>query len=877
MSPSNPKSEIRNPNSLPVNPQSAIRNPQFPSLALVLDRLVPGGKERVVVELARELRAMGCAVCVVVLGDASEGLLDELRRADVPVETLRTRPGTSPRTTLRLTAVLWRCAPDVVNVHDRSSLRHAWAVTQTLFRRPVVLSCHGLLESTRRAARSECLAARAASAVTAVSGDSAERYAQLLHLQRPVTVIPNGAPPVQIDPAARSALRGQLGVPDDVPLLLAVGNIKPEKGYDDLLDACRLLRQGGAPPFALAIAGAGDERTLGALRDRARRVGVEAIFTARPGTPPSGVHVLGYRADVAALYAAADVFVLPSRTEGLPLALLEAMSASLAVVATRVGGVPEALDGGAAGLLVPPQSPPDLAAALRELLRDPARRADLAAAAQQRALTHYTPHTMAQRYLAVFTNVVPAPPARHTAFQGGEPPTAGCHGCAVPSRVPPGSTAANGAAVAPSSPGLLGGNGDGGNGDGSAIAAEPSPCVAERSNPQSATCPPGGHNPQSIPPLAQAPNRKSKIENRKSPRVLLLGPAGDRTGGMATVIANLQQGLRDRGVPAAVLDTGKLTPPQRPLWMGVGAQVRLLGQLVRRVRGEGADIVHIHTCSGFTFARDVLHALAARMMGARVVWHIHGGRFAAFLEGLGRPQRAVVRGVLTRASAVIVLSPRHRRRLAAFAPRARWCVVPNGVPVPGAPADAPPPDAPFLFLGHLSHAKGALDLVRAAALARQGGTPLRIHLAGAESVPGQRADIERLAAALGLADDVLLLGALDPARRDAALDACRALVLPSYSEAMPMAILEALARGRAVVASNVGDIPDTLTDGAEGFLIHPGDLPALADRLLRLAGDPALPARMGRAGWERARKEFSLHAAADRVLRVYQSVWEREV
>jgi glycosyltransferase involved in cell wall biosynthesis len=114
------------------------------------------------------------------------------------------------------------------------------------------------------------------------------------------------------------------------------------------------------------------------------------------------VHLLGLRSDVAALLSSADVFALPSLSEGLPMALLEAMFASLPVVATRVGQVPEVLDGGQCGLLVPPGNAKALAGALRVFLTDPAGARRMGRRARDRALQDFSVERMAARYTAVY-------------------------------------------------------------------------------------------------------------------------------------------------------------------------------------------------------------------------------------------------------------------------------------------------------------------------------------------------------------------------------------------------------------------------------------------------------------------------------------------
>jgi glycosyltransferase involved in cell wall biosynthesis len=141
-------------------------------------------------------------------------------------------------------------------------------------------------------------------------------------------------------------------------------------------------------PLTLLIAGDGEERDR--LRSRARNLGLD----------PARIRFLGHRDDVPDLLGACDLFVLPSHTEGLPLSVLEAMSHGLPVVATAVGGVPEAL--GDTGLLAPARDAGALAERMERLARAPELRRRLGDAARRRALEEFSFASMAARYEALY-------------------------------------------------------------------------------------------------------------------------------------------------------------------------------------------------------------------------------------------------------------------------------------------------------------------------------------------------------------------------------------------------------------------------------------------------------------------------------------------
>jgi len=185
-----------------------------------------------------------------------------------------------------------------------------------------------------------------------------------------------------------STLREELGLSADDQVILAVGNLYPVKGHLYLVDALALLRD-RHPRAHVVIAGRGE--LADALVERARTQGVA-----------DRVRLLGLRGDIANLLAGADIFALPSLSEGLPLALLEAMLAGRAIVASDVGEVRAVLAHGEAGMLVPPRDTRALAAALDRLLNNPDEAHSLRARAAHRAAAEYAHANMVERYVTVY-------------------------------------------------------------------------------------------------------------------------------------------------------------------------------------------------------------------------------------------------------------------------------------------------------------------------------------------------------------------------------------------------------------------------------------------------------------------------------------------
>lgn len=357
-------------------------------LAHLIETDGPGGAERMVTLLADTLQQSGYPGVAFVPARREGWLEAELAAAGVPIEYVPLERPISPRFARALAAAFRRHNVTLAHSHEFTMAFYgAWAAR--LAGIPHVITMHGSRYYAERWQRRLALrwAVTSSSAVTAVSRPLADSMRRDLWLRRrKVAVVPNGIRAPQ--PAAAPApLRAELGLGSHDRLLLAVGNLYPVKGHADLVAAVATLAT-RHPSLHLAIAGRGD------LADALRRDAVARGIGAR-------VHLLGLRSDVADLLASADAFVLPSHSEGLPLALLEAMFCGLPIVATRVGEVPAAL-GDDAGLLVEPGRPDELARAIERLVSDAELARGLGARARARALAEFDVTKMAGRYTTLY-------------------------------------------------------------------------------------------------------------------------------------------------------------------------------------------------------------------------------------------------------------------------------------------------------------------------------------------------------------------------------------------------------------------------------------------------------------------------------------------
>lgn len=354
--------------------------------------------------------------------------------------------------------------------------------------------------------------------------------------------------------------------------------------------------------------------------------------------------------------------------------------------------------------------------------------------------------------------------------------------------------------------------------------------------------------------------------HRRPLHAAVVGPDLSAMGGICTV-AELWLGSAAWGDATVeyfptMRDTG--LPVERALHMAT-QQARFLARLAR---GWRPDVVHVHLSYFTSFYRESLYLTEAKALGIPVVAHVH----APDLEGFAAARR--VHGeALTRVfhlvDRVVVLSEAMARTVRELTgPRTRVEVIYNPVRLTDfagtpRPASAPPT---CLFMGKVGDRKGTFDLAAAipAVLDR---------VPGARFVFGGNGAVDQLQGqldALGVSHACEVLGWVSGDAKREAFARATVYCLPSYHEGLPMSILEAMAGALPVVSTPIAGIPESVVDARTGYLVAPGDVDALADRLATLLGDGALSARMGAAGLALARERF----AVDVVVSEVKSLWD---
>lgn len=361
--------------------------PTVVQVVLEVDR---GGLETMCADLAIEL--VGRGVRSVVLGlDRGGGLESRLAEHGVEFVSMGGRRLRDPRFYLRVASTIRSFHPSAVHTHSFGPLVYGVPATWLSGRPRLVNTEHSIeyLLERRDFRRVLRFMSRSIDQFVVLGERMLRYYRDEIGVDaRRLRVIPNGVAPLAMpDASQRAAARAALGLGDGF-LVTTVGRLAPEKNFPMLIDAFARATAGDASA-RLVFVGDGSERE--ALEQRAVAAGVA-----------ERVHFLGWRKDVGALLPAFDLFVLSSFSEGLPMAMLEAMSAGVPIVTTAVGDIPEVITDGETGRLVAPQDMEALAGAIAAMHASRDLRARIGTAGRGLVIARYSRSAMVDAYLEAY-------------------------------------------------------------------------------------------------------------------------------------------------------------------------------------------------------------------------------------------------------------------------------------------------------------------------------------------------------------------------------------------------------------------------------------------------------------------------------------------
>jgi len=366
------------------------------SILFIGSQMAVGGAQRVLLDQATWFHIHGYKVAALFFYD-KENLYERWqKRVDFPIHVLRMyKEGTGKiEITPDLFGIIWslwrllrREKFDVVEAFTHDSNILALPLARLAGVKVRIATHHGVIDNFphwREKLHAWLLNHGVAQSLVAVSSRIRQQaILEGIHADR-ITVIKNGIVPLSLEAINRSEFRKEAGLKDNDLFLVSVGRLVYQKAHEVLIQAMpSILKE--YPNVRLGICGDGVLRSQ--LESQILKLGIS-----------DSVKLLGKKDNVTGFLAVADIFVLPSRWEGLPIALLEAMSAGLPVVATRVEGVDEVVKDGEHGFLVSVEDVNELANAILQLLENTELRLRMGAAAKTQILEYYTENIMCEQY-----------------------------------------------------------------------------------------------------------------------------------------------------------------------------------------------------------------------------------------------------------------------------------------------------------------------------------------------------------------------------------------------------------------------------------------------------------------------------------------------
>jgi glycosyltransferase involved in cell wall biosynthesis len=365
-------------------------------------------------------------------------------------------------------------------------------------------------------------------------------------------------------------------------------------------------------------------------------------------------------------------------------------------------------------------------------------------------------------------------------------------------------------------------------------------------------------------------------------RVLLAGHLPPPMGGIATYYQSLLSSSVSEKVNLRFVQTSThdrdLARSGRATFANSSAAIKDCCRFFRAVLSHRPQVCHIGTAFGLSFIKHGLCVGIARICGSRVLLHPHCSLSAVYSDRQGW-WRWVFRQIIRLADGVVALS-NEWTQVTQVVPGCKVYLLQNAInldPYLGIAKGSQESSRTdgvinILYLGYIGRAKGSFDLLDAAHLLSSEIIDISINLVGGELSPGEldhlRQQLER--------DDLSKVVSIHPPvigeEKMAWFRKADIFVYPSYSEGMPMAVMEAMASGLPVVATQVGGLPDLVLEGVNGILVDPVHPDQLAAALLTLASDKMMRRSMGAASLRLAREKFDIEQHVNQLVKIYNTV-----
>jgi len=345
--------------------------------------------------------------------------------------------------------------------------------------------------------------------------------------------------------------------------------------------------------------------------------------------------------------------------------------------------------------------------------------------------------------------------------------------------------------------------------------------------------------------------------------ILMIGPDRNVHGGISGVVNGYYEAGLDEKVNLIYIGTMKEGSKLKKLLVALGAYFRFCHKL------KWADVVHVHLASDNSFRRKALFVNAAFRKHKKIIIHQHGGDFRTWYDSLSDKGRESVRKVLDKSDHMYVLSPSWKHLFDMLTDADKIEILPNSIKVSGSDTGdilQVKKNRQILFLGRICETKGIRELMDCMPELIAAYPDVRVLLGGIWEDDRLKGYIEKYP------DNVRYIGWVSGREKEKYLDESAIFVLPTYFEGQPVSVLEAMAAGCCVVASDVGGIPMMIQDGQNGLLVPPKDVGALSEALRKCLSDDELRTKLAMSARIDVRRDYDISITIDKLVNEYRKL-----
>jgi glycosyltransferase involved in cell wall biosynthesis len=363
----------------------------------------------------------------------------------------------------------------------------------------------------------------------------------------------------------------------------------------------------------------------------------------------------------------------------------------------------------------------------------------------------------------------------------------------------------------------------------------------------------------------------------------MVGPVPPPYGGIAAVMENILHSKLAREYRFDVFNKSDLFAPQVSGWWERNyLRIKRWFTFFFMVARGNYAFVHLQG-SVWVFNGVVLYMLIARLAGAKILLHLHGTNWKWFYGEASRPKRFVARLGLRLPQKIIVLYEEWAQKIKELQPSVDVVVIPNWISAAPLPEGTDSEetmkrlqitvhDFVVITVGNVGWRKGTFDILKAVPIVARSVDNVRFVFAGNEEFPGQWREIMEEVETASLNEWVRFPGELPRDVVISLLHVAHVFLLPSHSEGMPIAVIEAMKAGLPIVVTPVGGIPEMVQHEVSALMIPPDAPEAIANAILRLYRDPALRKRLGEGARKAFSDKFAVETGIEQLAQIYSEL-----